>query len=93
MKLQAVILMLAILLGIMAPPALTFAAAHDTKAAIGTLDICSHAAPAVSTGGEMPCMHTTPCNYAPVQFVLLIMSDNPVFSPFNIPSDNEHPPR
>lgn len=93
MKLQAIILVAAILLGIMAPPVLAGASVRDDAPAIGTLDLCSHAAPALSAGGEMPCVHTTPCNYQPMQFVLATVSDKAFSIPFALSSENEHPPR
>jgi len=92
MKLHAVILLVAILAGFFAPQALSFPLHHQGKAAIGTLDVCSHAAPAVSTGGEMPCVQSS-ADLVPLQqdFAVLAVSES-VLLPIPFSSDTERPP-
>jgi hypothetical protein len=60
MKWNAVIVLLAIALGIFAPPSLPAMIAHGGQASIGILDVCHSAAPALSSNGEMPCVSECP---------------------------------
>jgi hypothetical protein len=56
MKLSVVIVLLAIALGVLAPPSLPLMIIHDGQSSIGVLDVCHSAVPALSSSGEMPCV-------------------------------------
>ncbi len=93
MKWQAAIVLLAIALTILAPPALPLVTAHGQAAQIGTLDVCHSATPALAANGEMPCITTMVSIHRPVMFIAIAASQKPFFllSLFNV--DTEHPPK
>ncbi len=93
MKWQAVIVLLAIALTILVPPALPQTSAQGRPAQIGTLDVCHAATPALAANSEMPCIATVVSVHRPVMFIAIAASQKPFFllSLFNI--DTEHPPK
>jgi hypothetical protein len=92
MRWRAVIVLLAITFSIIVPPSLTLAG-HGGQAAIGTLDVCHSAIPALSSNGEMPCLNECSNSLLPLalQEVIHIVSlpDKPVFIAFQ----DERPPK
>ncbi len=60
MKFQAIAVLLALVIGIMAPPLVPYQPLAARESQIGTLDVCHSAIPALSSQGEMPVL-TTPC--------------------------------
>ena len=92
MRWHAIIVLLAITFSIIVPPSLPLAG-RGGPAAIGTLDVCHSAIPALSSNGEMPCLNE--CSNAPLplalQEVVHIVSppDKPVFIAFQ----DERPPK
>jgi hypothetical protein len=59
---------------------------------LGELDVCHRSAPALSTGGEMPCVQTCPCQSPPPLSVRIGAHIAPLLSEFIIVSLNEQPP-
>jgi hypothetical protein len=93
MKWQALIILAAIVVSIIVPSSLPLLSNHDGQAAIGTLDVCHSATPAISSNGDMPCVNECPC-----QAPLLALSSatevlNPLFKPFFIAFQDERPPK
>ena len=92
MRWQSIILLLAITLSIVVPPSLQLAG-RGAQAAIGTLDVCHSATPALSSDGEMPCL--TECSGSPLPLALqevihlLSLPDTSIFIAFQ----DERPPK
>jgi len=93
MKWQAVIVLLAIALTILAPPALPLMNVPGRHAQIGALDVCHSATPAVAANGEMPCINSTPAVHCPTSFVAHTVSQKPFFLQSLLTFDSEHPPK
>ena len=93
MKWQALIILAAIVVSIIVPSSLPLLSNHDGQAAIGTLDVCHSATPAISSNGDMPYVNECSCK-AP----LLALSSaaevlSPLFKPFLIAFQDERPPK
>lgn len=58
----------------------------------GALDVCHSAAPALSSGGDMPCLLVCPCDQPPALAVNVSAGEIPLFTPFLLPSQLDHPP-
>jgi hypothetical protein len=93
MKLQAVIVLLAIAFGVAVPPALPMMTVGGGEAEIGILDLCHAGTPAISANGDMPCMNECPC-------LPLLLSQNRAFiipappcKPLLIAFQDERPPK
>jgi hypothetical protein len=92
MKWSALIVLLAIALSSVVPPSLPYLSDHGAMAAIGTLDVCHSAMPALSGNGDMPCMNECPCRHLPLaeskysEFII------PPFKPLLIAFQDERPP-
>ncbi len=93
MKWQAVIVLLAIALAVIAPPALPLVIARGGHAEIGALDVCHSEIPAVAANGEMPCINSMPAVYRPASIVTYTISQKPFFLRAIFTLDNEHPPK
>jgi hypothetical protein len=91
MKLQTIIVLLAIALSVVVPPVLPFIA-HGGAASIGTLDVCHSAAPALSSNGEMPCVNECPCRILPSELTSVVGINNPSCKPIVIAFCDERPP-
>jgi hypothetical protein len=93
MKWQAIIVLLAIALTVLAPPSLPLTVARGGHAEIGDLDVCHQATPALSSAGEMPCINSVPAVHRPASFVTLSASQKPFFLQSLFTFDREHPPK
>ncbi len=93
MKWQAVIVLLAIALTVLAPPALPLMIVHDGHSQIGVLDVCHSAAPALSASGEMPCLNSFPLDQQPKPFITYSIQHKPLFSQYLSTFDTEQPPQ
>jgi hypothetical protein len=93
MKWQALIILLAIALSIVVPPSLPFLSDHGAMAAIGTLDTCHSATPALSANGDMPCMNECPCRHLPFAESKTADIFTPLFKPLLIAFQDERPPK
>ena len=93
MKLQAVIILLAIALSIVVPPSLPMLISQDAEASIGTLDVCHSATPALSSNGDMPCLHETTCRPAALALFAYLHPENNPLKPLFIAFQDERPPR
>ena len=93
MRWQSIIVLLAIALSIVAPPALPIMVAQGGQAEIGTLDVCHSAIPALSSSGDMPCINE--CMSLPLSQGLSKISARatPRFKPFCIAFQDERPPK
>jgi len=93
MRWKAVIVLVAIILSIIVPPALFLTGVYGSQAAIGTLDVCHSATPALFSNGEMPCMNecTFDVNHV-VQIMASEISSAPC-KPFFIAFHDERPPK
>jgi len=93
MRLQAIIVLLAITLSIIVPPVLPGMVAPGGPAEIGTLDVCHSATPALSSNGDMPCINECmnqplPPGHSKVPAVTI-----PRFTPLCIAFQDERPPK
>jgi hypothetical protein len=93
MKWQALIVLLAISLSIVVPSSLPFLSDHGAMAAIGTLDVCHSAIPALSSNGDMPCMSECPCRPLPLELYKIAVIVNPLFKPSALSFQDELPPK
>jgi len=93
MRWRAIIVLLAIALGAVVPPSLALNSAHGGQAAIGTLDVCGSAAPALSANGEMPCVNECPCKQVPLSAVGQAGPVRHIFTQTLIPAQNDRPPK
>ncbi|HEX9020906.1 MAG TPA: hypothetical protein VF903_06560 [Nitrospirota bacterium] len=91
MKLQAIIVLLAVGIGILLPHSLPLLACHDGRSSIGTLDVCHSAAPALSSN-NMPCINESPCLPRPCTLTANLRFTNPSIQPFFIVQRRERPP-
>ena len=93
MRWQAVIVLTAIALSIVIPPTLILTGVHGVQTAIGTLDVCHSATPALSSNGNMPCLDV--CSNHPLPLALqgvtqiAALQDKSVI----IAVQDEHPPQ
>jgi hypothetical protein len=60
---------------------------------LSTLDVCNSAAPALSSNGEMPCVHMTANGIIHVVFVTFHETTCPVFTELILTTRNEQPPQ
>lgn len=60
---------------------------------LSALDVCHSAAPALSSYGEMPCVHMTANGIIPVVFVTFQETACPLFSELILTTRNEQPPQ
>jgi len=93
MKLSAIIVLIALSLTVLAPPAFALAVQGDKAPVLGTLDICHSAAPALSSNGEMPCVHVNVSLPLPLALNKVTEIVNPPFHPFHIAFQEELPPK
>jgi hypothetical protein len=92
MKWQAFIVLLAIALSVVLPPSLPFLSDHGAMAAIGTLDVCHSAMPALSANGDMPCVNECSCRPLPLAECKNAEVFTPPFKPLLIAFQDERPP-
>lgn len=86
-------LLLSLAAGVIVPPAPALTFAPDGVPCYGTLDVCQSAAPAVASGGEMPCVNERFYDWSPVVSATTFDQPSPLFALFLIPSSIEQPPR
>lgn len=91
MRWQAIIILVVVLLGIVVPPSLPFTTGNEQ--AIGSLDICHDAAPALSSNGDMPCINECSSCPLPLARYAVLESVNPSVKPLFIASQDERPPK
>ncbi len=93
MKWRAVIVLLAIAVGAILPPALPLLSDHGAQVSIGTLDVCHSSVPALASNGETPCVGECPFHAAPPMMIEVRQtaeqSLNPCFTPFQ----EDRPPK
>lgn len=92
MRSVSLIVLLAVAFGVIVPPLIPMAA-HDESLMIGNIDVCNSAVPALSSNGEMTCMHECPCKEGPVPVIVNAEQIDQIFTHFLLPSQNERPPK
>jgi len=93
MRWKAVIVLLAVLIGIVVPPSLPLLTTTGVEASLGTLDLCHKAAPALFSHGEMPCMNECPCQPLPLASIAIPAAAASAFKPLLLPFQDERPPQ
>jgi hypothetical protein len=93
MRWQSIIVLMAIALSIVLPPALPIMAAQGGRVEIGTLDVCHSATPALSTSGDMPCINDCKNQPLPLGLSTVPAVAAPLFKPFSIAFQDERPPK
>lgn len=93
MRLQTVIILLAIALSIVVPPSLPFAISDGGRASIGILDVCHSATPALFSNGDMPCINVCPCRPLPLALENVTEIAPSPRKPFLLAYQDERPPK
>ncbi len=93
MRWLAVVILSAIVLGVFIPPSLTVMIADRGSAAIGTLDVCHSATPALASDGDMPCVNECPRQPSRPAQTEVARIENPLFKPLFIVFQDERPPK
>lgn len=93
MRWKAVIVLLAVVIGIVVPPSLPLMTAHEVQASIGTLDVCHKAAPALFSQGDMPCVNECPCHPLPLGSITVPDAVSSSFKPLLLTHQDERPPQ
>lgn len=93
MRFAAIIILLSLELGIMVPPAFALTSTQDDMPCIGTLDVCHTAAPALASGGEMPCVNESFSCQCPIVSITTFVRSDPSFVFITILFPIEQPPR
>ena len=92
MKVQTIIVLTAILVSALLPASLPYLALSNDDHAIGALDVCHSATPALSSGGEMPFLNECACNPVPATVVAFFATSTSLFSQTLFTFRNERPP-
>lgn len=93
MRWQAVLILCSIVLGMALPSAAPLLGSHGPYAMLGNLDVCHSAMPALSAGGDMPCMNDCSRLHLPLAHSA---AAEPVISPLRsilLVFQDEHPPK
>jgi hypothetical protein len=94
MKWHAVIVLITIMLGIIAPASLQQLAARDGKSTIGILNVCHATTPAIfASGGEMPCMSASPRSQIPAPIIVYANPTELTAPELLVPQQNDKPPK
>jgi len=93
MKWNVFIVLFAVLVGVVVPPSLPLIASSGEQASLGKLDVCHSATPALSSNGEMPCVHMTANGIIPEMTVSVLIAAYPVFPELILATRNEQPPQ
>ena len=93
MRWQSIIVLLAIALSIVVPPVLPNMIARGGQAELGTLDVCHSATPALSSNGDMPCIHEGMNQLLPQELSKVSAVAVPRSKPFCIAFQDERPPK
>jgi hypothetical protein len=93
MKWQAVIILFAIAVSIAVPPSLSLTVVRDKQNAIGVLDVCHSAAPALFSNGDMPSISALPFCSLPLDACMAAESVVPSFKHLLIAFQNDRPPK
>jgi hypothetical protein len=93
MKWYAAIIVFAIAVNIAVPPALSYNAAHGTRAEIGVLDVCHSATPALSSNGDMPGINAFFWCPLPLAAIMVSINIAPSLKTSIIAFQDEHPPK
>jgi len=86
-------MLLAIGLSSAVPPCLSVPSDHGHHAMIDNLDVCHTAIPALSSNGDMPCVHQYPCSHMPLVQNIITKIVNPRIKPLLIAFQDERPPK
>lgn len=95
MRWQAVIVLFALAFTIAVPPfcRISIDRDHDDRPVLVTVNVCHAAAPALSSNGDMPCVHECPCTHPPVIIVESFEPAAAVFSPVLLSFRYDRPPK
>jgi hypothetical protein len=93
MKLQSILILTAILLSIAVPPSLTVVINNDMHTSIVALDICHSSTPALSSNGDMPCVHAAPYLLMPSPVIAANINANHAVPLFILSLQDERPPK
>ncbi len=93
MKFQAITVLLAIVISILAPPLVPYQPLAARQSQIGTLDVCHSAIPALSSQGEMPVLTTHfACITQATDVITVAVTDPQLLSSLTI-FPEERPPK
>lgn len=93
MKSIAVIVVGVLIVGFCVPPSMALVRAHDGESAIGLIDVCHSGAPALTSGGDMPCLSEGIRDATPALFCYLQVPGESPAPYYHVSALNEHPPQ
>ncbi len=93
MKRLAVILLIVLAFGVCVPPSFSIILADRGSAAIGTLDVCHSAMPALASDGDMPCLSSSPFLPHRTMTAKSQCIQNTFFNPLLLVLLDERPPK
>lgn len=94
MKWVTVILLVVLAFTVLAPISpLSLIIDRQEQPLLGNLDVCNSAAPALSSNGEMPCVHINHSQLPLYLSVTTSVSFHPAFTEVVFTAPNEHPPK
>lgn len=93
MRWCSLLLLMAMAMLIATPPSIAASLGSDSPAEFGVLDICHDHAPALSSSGDMPCVHECPCRSLPGVSLPAFVADVPLLPDILLVGRNERPPQ
>jgi hypothetical protein len=93
MRSSAVILLVALIFGIIAPSSLSLSAAKGGQPTIGMLNVCRSATPALSSNVEMPCVSEALCGQRHSSVIAFSEIRHTDFTQILLQQKNERPPK
>jgi hypothetical protein len=93
MKWKSFIVLLSIALSLVVPTSLPFLSDYGAMAAIGTLDVCHSAVPALSSNGDMPCVNVLASNLLPLTLLETLQIAIQPCKPRILAFQDERPPK
>lgn len=90
----SLILLIVMIITLLAPVSLCLQSPKQTEYSLFVgLDVCHSAAPALSSNGDMPCVHAIPNSVDPIVSMSTNASFHPIFSYPILSSRTERPPQ
>jgi len=93
MRWKSIIVLLAIVVSVSIPPSFPFLSDQGVSAAIGTLDVCHAAAPALSSNGDMPGLNQVVSSPVPLLQVMFTEEVPSLLPYFSVAFQDELPPK
>ena len=93
MRSVSFILLFVLAVSVLGPGTFSFVVScAEHEDVLGALDVCHRSAPALSSGGEMPCVQSSPFQASPPLSACISAHCTPLLSELIVLSLKEHPP-